>query len=73
MKRATRAGAARGIVAHHIFGWLVDVDGLDAQVRAPLKVVLEDAGDRGDFSRGERIKWVADRETGSIERNIFRL
>ena len=43
-------GVFRVVVAHHILRGLVDIDGLDPQVRAPLEVVLEDARDLCDLS-----------------------
>ena len=63
--RDPRRAVFGDVMAHHVFGGLVDIDRLHPQVRAPLEVVLEDAGDRCDLSGGERIKRVADRETGS--------
>ena len=52
------------VVAHHILGGLVDVDGLDPQVRAPLEVVLENTRDLCDLTCGERIQRMVDRDTG---------
>ena len=46
----------RVVVAHHVLGGLVDIDGLDPQIRAPLEVILENARDLCDLTRRERIK-----------------
>ena len=59
------------VVAHDIFRGLVDIDGLDPQVPAPLEVVLKNARDLCDLTRRERVKRMVDRNTGSVQGNIF--
>ena len=58
-------------MAHNIFGRLVDVDRLHPQVRAPLKVLMQNAGDSSDLTCREWIKRMANRNIGSIQGSLF--